>query len=67
MEVKQEKNRGGNLSNDQRRNESTNILGSRMVERVMNARKGNGNEEKDLKPPGRGGSGQKVRFLSKFF
>ncbi|CAK9310807.1 unnamed protein product [Citrullus colocynthis] len=54
MEVKQEKNRGGNLSNDQRRTESTNILGSRMVERVMNARKGNGNEEKDLKPPGRG-------------
>ncbi|XP_038907224.1 BUD13 homolog [Benincasa hispida] len=57
VEGKQEKNRGGNLSNDQRRNESTNILGSRMVERVMNARKGIGNEERDLKPSGRSGIG----------
>ncbi|XP_022928960.1 putative uncharacterized protein DDB_G0282133 isoform X1 [Cucurbita moschata] len=46
VEVKQEINRGGNLSNDQRRTESTNIIGSRMVERVMNARKGNKNASK---------------------
>ncbi|KAL0542417.1 hypothetical protein IC582_022524 [Cucumis melo] len=56
--AKQEKNRGGNLSNDQRRTESTNILGSRMVERVMNARKGIGNEQRDSKPSRRSGIGE---------
>ncbi|XP_031740889.1 serine/arginine repetitive matrix protein 1 isoform X2 [Cucumis sativus] len=57
--AKQEKNRGGNLSNnDQRRTETTNILGSRMVERVMNARKAIGNEERDVKPSRRRGIGE---------
>lgn len=66
VEAKQEINRGGNLGNDQRRTESTNILGSRMVERVMNSRKGNGIEERDSNSRGRNGIGiGDLGFMSK--